>query len=79
MKTGIMLDIINEDNGIAVNIGDDQLFYDSLVNILDKLRNKKFDRNKISATHQTKFSPKTVGSLISDIYSSVLQSKLENT
>jgi glycosyltransferase involved in cell wall biosynthesis len=79
MKTGIMLDIINEDNGIAVNIGDDQLFYDSLVNILDKLRNKKFDRNKISATYQTKFSPKTVGSLISDIYSSVLQSKLENT
>ncbi len=72
-KVGIAPDYINSENGIIIDIGDENALFEAMTYMINNL--KKFNNKQIQKNAQHFFNYNHIGSLIYDIYSETLNQK----
>jgi glycosyltransferase involved in cell wall biosynthesis len=72
-KTGIMLEVINESNGIAVDVGDEQAFERAFIKILHQIKDDYFQSSSISDTARKKFNAAEISKQFTAVYQEIIQ------
>ena len=71
-KTGIMLDVIDETNGIAVDVGNDSEFEKSFIKILQLIEQNHFQHQSISDAARKKFKSEEISNQFTKIYNEII-------